>query len=347
MSGRQCKFKKEWKEDPQFRDWLGEVSGDVQRAYCKFCKKSFDVGNMGLSALKSHERGQGHVKVATQMKKETKITHFLREMTSEGGGQDICRQSKDLQATTVDVESGCQGSIAFQVSNTNEEATCSGQQGSSTLSKFFSSQAVLEAEIRWVIKMVRSHYSFNSSSDVSVIFSQMFPDSEIAKRFACGATKSAYLLSFGLCPYFKEELIKDVRKAQCYVVSFDECLNKVTQKEQMDIIVRYWCDREEKVAVHYFDSEFMGHTQAEKLLEKIKKTLSPLDPKKLLQISMDGPMVNWKFLKLFQEDKSQSDPDASKLLNLGSCSLHVVHGSFQSGEKETGWKVGDVRRALW
>lgn len=62
MSGRQCKFKKEWKEDPQFRDWLGEVSGDVQRAYCKFCKKSFDVGNMGLSALKSHERGQGHVK---------------------------------------------------------------------------------------------------------------------------------------------------------------------------------------------------------------------------------------------------------------------------------------------
>lgn len=62
MSGRQCKFKKEWKEDPQFRDWLGEVSGDVQRAYCKFCKKSFDVGNMGLSALKSHERGQSHVK---------------------------------------------------------------------------------------------------------------------------------------------------------------------------------------------------------------------------------------------------------------------------------------------
>lgn len=124
-------------------------------------------------------------------------------MTSEGRRQDICRQSKDLQATTVDVESGCQGSIAFQVSNTNEEATCSGQQGSSTLSKFFSSQAVLEAEIRWVIKMVRSHYSFNSSSDVSVIFSQLFPDSEIADQFACGATKSAYLLFLWLVPIFQ------------------------------------------------------------------------------------------------------------------------------------------------
>ncbi|GAA6096893.1 lactosylceramide alpha-2,3-sialyltransferase isoform X1 [Tachysurus ichikawai] len=156
MSERQCKFKKEWKEDPQFRDWLGEESGDAQRAYCKFCRKFFDVGNMGLSALKSNERGQGHVKIATQMKKETKITHFLKEMTSEDRGLEICRQSsKDLQATTVDVESGNQESTASQVSNTNEEATCSGPQSNSTLSKFFSSQAVLEAEIRWVIKMVR------------------------------------------------------------------------------------------------------------------------------------------------------------------------------------------------
>lgn len=61
----------------------------------------------------------------------------------------------------------------------------------------------------------------------------------------------------------------------------------------------------------------MGHTQTEKPLEKIKKTLSPLDPKKLLQISMDGPMVNWKFLKMFQEVKCYAVPDSAKFINLG------------------------------
>lgn len=96
--------------------------------------------------------------------------------------------------------------------------------------------------------------------------------------------------------------------------------------------------------MHYFDSQLMGHTQAEKFLEKIKITLSTRDPKKLRQISMDGPILNWKCMKMFQEDKRQSDHDASTLLNLGSCALHVVHGSFQSGETEKGWKVGDV---LW
>lgn len=121
----------------------------------------------------------------------------------------------------------------------------------------------------------------------------------------------------------------------------------MTQTEQLDVVVRHWSEREGKVVVHYFDSEFWGHTQAEKLLERIKRALSPLNPNKLLQISMDGPAVNWKLLRIFQEDKSQEDPDAPKMINLGSCGLHVLHGSFQDGERETGWKVGDVLRSLW
>ncbi|KAJ3590501.1 hypothetical protein NHX12_008452 [Muraenolepis orangiensis] len=115
----------------------------------------------------------------------------------------------------------------------------------------------------------------------------------------------------------------------------------------MDIILRYWSEREGKVAVRYFTSEFLGPTQAEKLLEGINRYRSSLDPKKLLQISMDGPTVNWKFLRIFQEDKSKEDPDAPKLINLGSCGLHVVHGSFQTGARETGWKMGAALRALW
>lgn len=55
---------------------------------------------------------------------------------------------------------------------------------------FFSSKVVFEAEIRWVIKMIMSHYSFNSCPDISAIFGQMFPESEIAKRFMFRATKS-------------------------------------------------------------------------------------------------------------------------------------------------------------
>ena len=60
---------------------------------------------------------------------------------------------------------------------------------------------------------------------------------------------------------------------------------------------------------------------------------------------MDGPNVNWKFYhNLFQEHKGEELPD---LLNTGSCSLHVVHGSFEKGAKESGWNLGNTLRFLW
>ena len=77
-------------------------------------------------------------------------------------------------------------------------------------------------------------------------------------------------------------------------ISFDESLNKDLQSEQMDIIVHYF--HEEKCLSEYFDSQFMGHTTAKDLLENLKSTLSKLNNRKLLQISMDGPRVNWKQL---------------------------------------------------
>ena len=52
--------------------------------------------------------------------------------------------------------------------------------------------------------MTLSHFFSNSSLDSGMLFSQIFPDSNIAKKFAFSATKAAYLICFGLAPYFRE-----------------------------------------------------------------------------------------------------------------------------------------------
>ena len=50
-----------------------------------------------------------------------------------------------------------------------------------------------------------------------------------------------------------------------------------------------------------------------------------------MQISMDGPNVNRKFYgSLFQERRGEELPD---LLNIGSCSLHVVHENIKKETK--------------
>ena len=56
---------------------------------------------------------------------------------------------------------------------------------------------------------------------ISATFASIFPDSSIAKSFKC------------------EQLVDRIRDAPCYAVSFDECMNKISQNEQMAFIIRH------------------------------------------------------------------------------------------------------------
>ena len=57
----------------------------------------------------------------------------------------------------------------------------------------------------------------------------MFPDSQIAQSFLCGATKCAYLVCFGIYPYFHELLTEKIRAVKYYTLLFDESLNQINQ----------------------------------------------------------------------------------------------------------------------
>ena len=50
----------------------------------------------------------------------------------------------------------------------------------------------------------------------------------------------------------------------------------------------------------------------------------------IIQISMDGPNVNWKSYKLIKEKLSEEFDD-TKLTNIGSCGLHIIHNSLEVG----------------
>ena len=122
---------------------------------------------------------------------------------------------------------------------------------------------------------------------------------------------------------------------------FDESYNHELQKEQMDFIVRYF---KNKVESRYLTSLFLGCTTA-KDLKKFEEATEQLDLKKLIQISMDGPNGNWKLLDSIAKDRI-SNEQYPILLNVGSCSLHVVHGAFRNGMKQTTWGIDLLSKSL-
>ena len=122
----------------------------------------------------------------------------------------------------------------------------------------------------------------------------MFPDSDIARQFSCGEKKCAYLCCFGLAPHFRELLLKAVGP-EPFVLLFDESMNTTTKSKQMDLHVRFG---QGEVATHYLDSKFMGHAKAGDLIRHFEASTERLSLNKLVQVSMDGPNVNWRFYRL-------------------------------------------------
>ena len=60
---------------------------------------------------------------------------------------------------------------------------------------------------------------------------------------------------------------------------------------------------------------------------------------------MDGPNVNWKFFGML--DTEVDEKFDTSLFEIGCCSLHVVHGAFQTGHKVVGWNMNNVFRSFY
>ena len=107
-----------------------------------------------------------------------------------------------------------------------------------------------------------------------------------------GKTKCMYAIDYELSPYFSRELLQSIKICGPFDVRFDDALNKKVQKCQMDIIIRYYDNDIDKVALHHFTSLFPGYSSAKDILETFLESGNKLDIETTQQISIDGPNVN-------------------------------------------------------
>ena len=195
MPKNKCLLQVKWLDDPPYSQWLKKKSDKV--ALCSYCKKEVNIGNMGETALTSHLKGKKHQEIS-KFSCTNIITRLLKKPS------ETENKSQDNMAQTSKKHVG--------------------------IDKLMVSNAITKAKIRWVLNMVYSRYSKNSSSNVNGLFAAMFPDSAIAKNFQCDSTKATYVTTYGLAPYFHSLLLQKISSPPHQEVSFDESLQGVIQK---------------------------------------------------------------------------------------------------------------------
>ena len=60
---------------------------------------------------------------------------------------------------------------------------------------------------------------------------------------------------------------------------------------------------------------------------------------------MDGLNVNWKLFRDIQIDVEATA--SSKMLQTGSCGLHILHNAFRGGCEAAGWGIEDFLCSLF
>ena len=109
------------------------------------------------------------------------------------------------------------------------------------------------------------------------------------------------------------------------VLLFEESLNRPLQFKQLYVHIRFWDG--DCVSTRFFDSHCFGHVCAIDLYEPLCLNCNTVGIHAILQLSMDGPNVDWKLLETLFRDLEEI---GYKLLNIASCGLHIMHNAFRT-----------------
>ena len=280
---------------------------------------------------KAHEKEEKKkVEIERFFKKHVKCTKTVNETNKENAEVLSPQSPQSSNDSTIDLtEKSSPKSKAESTSTTYQQTT---------IDHGISASDIVKAEIIWT---VAGGFSNNSAKDLHSTFETKFPDSAIASNFHVGPEKLKYMTNWGIAPYVKEQLKNSIDKAEYVLISFDESLNHITQSCQMDLLLRYWDNHDQQVKARYWDSKFLGHTTNKDLLIEFNKSVDIIDLSKIIQVSMDGPSVNLKFMQELIKHREELEIE-EKMIDIGTCGLHVVHGAFKCGIESTEWKIKET-----
>ena len=113
----------------------------------------------------------------------------------------------------------------------------------------------------------------------------------------------------------------------------------------MGVAIRFWNYSKKQTETRYLTLEFLYRPNAENLGNSFSSALKHLDQQNLLQLSMDGPSVNWNVLDIVSEKRNENEFE--QLLVIGSYSQHVLHGVFKNGGTITKWDLGEILKSMF
>lgn len=357
--------------------WL-KAGKTSREANCVLCSSSINVASMGVSALVTHSKTKGHelcarmktTSLPMDFKKPERKESLQKEKNKEPQPTSTCKQKqKECQqnlssnGTEQNQSESQPNDIEPQLKETESQPNKSESQPNDTESQpnsfvvsgatpkgkipvaYTHTDAAHRAEILWVARRIMTGNSKRSLTGSGDLFRKMFPDSEIARAFRMEKDKAQYIAAYGLGQHYKDEVCRLTKEASDIVILFDEALNSVVQKSQMDVYIQYFDGKKNQVDAHYLSSTFLTKARASDIQRALTQIVDDTMKQKLIQIQMDGPNVNFACLRTLEQSLREK-----QLLDLGSCGLHTINGALQFGfdsKDSPDWDISNFLKSIY
>ncbi len=177
-----------------------------------------------------------------------------------------------LCSTDFSISNGGKSNVTSHLKGKKHMELVAGSSSTMSVTSFFETQfpkTVIEAEAQWALFVAKHNLAFLTSDHATKLFKQMFPDSEIAKKFACGRTKCTAILKEALAPYYHAKAIHNMSSP--FSILIDESNNKVDKS--CIILVRFVDEQLGNVKTRFLDMPVVNIGTARNIFNAVKESL--------------------------------------------------------------------------
>lgn len=223
----------------------------------------------------------------------------------------------------------------------NAAATRGCQQVEKFLVKDALQDSVIKAETMFTGYLLEHNLPLQASAHAGPLFRKMFPDSEIAKKYGCGPTKTTAIVNYALAPSFLEPLVEHLR-VNPFSLAIDGSSDTGTES-MYPLVVRIYDVNRKSVFSMFWHMCLISDCTAKGIFAKVSEVfISQKVPwENVIGLSLDNAAVNMgRKNGLFRHFEKQNP----SIYTFG-CPCHIVHnaGSFASKvfTSETGFDIND------
>lgn len=187
----------------------------------------------------------------------------------------------------------------------------------------------MRAEVKVATMLVQNNVSLALADELTLLFRDIFCDSEIARRYASRQTKTACIINGAVAPYYQQQLIANMKEGP-YALSIDGSTD--TGVEKMNpLTARIFDSGHGVVTTQFLDMCMSSSSTAEGIFSKMQEVLSKHDIPwdNCIGIGLDNTSVSMGCTNSIKSRVLSVNAGVSVI----GCPCHVVHNiASKAGE---------------